>query len=39
MMEEDIVYLIQLDYSTDDCEGIDNYIFKTKEKAFRLTHD
>ena len=35
MMEEDIVYLIQLDYSTDDCEGIDNYIFKKKEKALK----
>ena len=33
MMEKDIVYLIQLDYSTYDCEGIDNYIFITREKA------
>lgn len=33
MLEKEIIYMVQLDYSTDDCNGIDNYLFNTKEKA------
>ena len=32
-MEKQIVYLILFEYSTDDCNGIDTYLYKTKEKA------
>ena len=27
------VYMVQLDYSTDDCQGVDTYLYDTKEKA------
>lgn len=32
-MEKQIVYLILFEYSTEDCNGIDTYLFNTKEKA------
>lgn len=34
-MEKKFVYVILFDYSTDDCDGIDLYIFDTKEKALK----
>ena len=33
MMEKKFVYVVLLDYSTDDCSGIDLYIFDTYQKA------
>ena len=35
MMEKKFVYVVLFDYSTDDCSGIDLYIFDTKEKALK----
>lgn len=32
-MENKNVYEIVFDYSTEDCTGIDTYIYSTKEKA------
>lgn len=32
-MENKFVYVILFDYSTDDCSGIDLYIFDTYQKA------
>ena len=32
-MEKKFVYVVLLDYSTDDCSGIDLYIFDTYQKA------
>ena len=34
-MEKKFVYVILFDYSTDDCDGIDLYIYDTKEKALK----
>lgn len=34
-MKKQIVYLILFEYSTDDCNGIDTYLYKTKEKAIK----
>lgn len=34
-MEKKFVYVVLFDYSTDDCNGIDLYIFDTKEKALK----
>ena len=30
-----IVYLVQFDYSTDDCEGIDIYLYKLRQNAIK----
>ena len=32
-MEKKFVYVVLFDYSTDDCSGIDLYIFDTYQKA------
>ena len=32
-MEKQEVYLIIFEYSTEDCTGIDTYIYDTREKA------
>ena len=32
-MEKKFVYVVLFDYSTDDCNGIDLYIFDTYQKA------
>src|SRR5574344_306185 len=32
-MKKKFVYLVQFDYSTNDCGGIENYIFSSYEKA------
>ena len=34
-MEKKFVYVVLFDYATDDCSGIDLYIFDTKEKALK----
>ena len=34
-MKNKTVYEIIFDYSTEDCSGIDTYIFSTKEKAVK----
>jgi helix-turn-helix protein len=34
-MENKTVYEIIFEYSTEDCSGIDTYIFSTKEKAIK----
>ena len=37
-MEKKFVYVILFDYSTDDCTGIDLYVYGTKEKALEKLH-
>ena len=34
-MEKQIVYLILFEYSTEDCNGIDTYLYNTREKAIK----
>ena len=34
-MEKQIVYLILFEYSTEDCNGIDTYLYDTREKAIK----
>ena len=33
MLKENEVYVIQFDYSTEDCDGVDVFVFKEFEKA------
>lgn len=39
MLKKETVYLILFEYSTQDCNGIDIYIFDTKEKALKKLND
>ena len=34
MLKENEVYVIQFDYSTEDCDGVDLYLFKHFDDAF-----
>jgi len=33
MLEKDIVYMVQFEYSTDDCQGTDIFLYKNRKDA------
>lgn len=35
MLKENEIYMIQFEYSTDDCQGTDIYLYKTRESALK----
>lgn len=35
MKNKKYVYMVQIAYSTDDCDGVETYLFDSKEKAIK----
>ncbi|MDD4815520.1 MAG: hypothetical protein PHQ62_00045 [Clostridia bacterium] len=39
MLDKDIVYMVQFEYSTDDCQGTDIYLYKERKDAWQKFHN